>query len=159
MSIAKPIYCWSLVFIYTHTYMIDHYNHTVRFIDLVSHTTYIVCINFIHKWRLLQFIVAAERQIFQKPFMVVFLLSEFLPEICWEEIAKKILFVICFDSVAWATNPGFTSNKPTHYLLNCGKFIYICILRILTKVSLKSFLIALICRAFYFIIFCYSSAH
>ena len=35
---------------------------------------------------------------FEKLFMVIFyLLSEFLPEICWEEIAEEILFVCCFD--------------------------------------------------------------
>ena len=35
---------------------------------------------------------------FEKLFMAVFnLLSEFLPEICWEEIAEEILFVFCFD--------------------------------------------------------------
>ena len=32
-----------------------YYNPSVRIIDLVSHTTYIVCVNFIHKWRDLQF--------------------------------------------------------------------------------------------------------
>ena len=38
-----------------HTYIIGHYNPSVRIIDLVSHTTYVVCVNFIHKWRDLQF--------------------------------------------------------------------------------------------------------
>ena len=28
-------------------YIIGHYNPSVRIIDLVSHTTYIVCVNFI----------------------------------------------------------------------------------------------------------------
>ena len=41
---------------YIHTYIHNwHYNPSVRIIDLVSHTTYIVCVNFIHKWRDLQF--------------------------------------------------------------------------------------------------------
>ena len=34
-----------------HTYIIGHYNHSVSIIDQVSHTTYVVCINFIHKWQ------------------------------------------------------------------------------------------------------------
>ena len=34
-----------------HTYIIGHYNPSVRIIDLVSHITYVVCVNFIHKWR------------------------------------------------------------------------------------------------------------
>ena len=29
-----------------HTYIIGHYNSSVRIIDLVSHTTYVVCVNF-----------------------------------------------------------------------------------------------------------------
>ena len=31
-----------------HTYIIGHYNPSVRIIDLVSHTTYVVSVNFIH---------------------------------------------------------------------------------------------------------------
>ena len=49
---------------YIHTYIIDHYNPSVRIIDLVSHTNYVVCVNFIYKWRDLQFKVDSERQIF-----------------------------------------------------------------------------------------------
>ena len=33
------------------TFIIGHYNPSVRIIYLVSHTTYIVYVNFIHKWR------------------------------------------------------------------------------------------------------------
>ena len=38
-----------------HTHIICHYNPSVRIIELVSHTTYVVCVNFTHKWRNLQF--------------------------------------------------------------------------------------------------------
>ena len=66
-----------------HTYIIGHYNPSVRIIDLVSHTTYGVCVNFIHKLRDLQFKVDSERQMFLRNFSWQFyLLSEFLPEIC-----------------------------------------------------------------------------
>ena len=34
-----------------HTCIIGHYNPSVMIIDLVPHTTYVVCVNFIHKWR------------------------------------------------------------------------------------------------------------
>ena len=55
---------WPLYMLtYIHTYIIDHYNPSVRIIDLVSHTTYVVCVNFIHKWRDLQFKDDSERQI------------------------------------------------------------------------------------------------
>ena len=38
-------------FKHLHTYIIGHYNTSVGIIDLVSHTTYVVCFNFRHKWR------------------------------------------------------------------------------------------------------------
>ena len=42
-----------------------------------------VCVNFIHKWRDLQFKLDSERQISLRNFSWQFyLLSEFLPEIC-----------------------------------------------------------------------------
>ena len=42
---------------------------------LASHTTYIVCVNFIHEWRLLQFNVDSERQISEKLFHGRFIYS------------------------------------------------------------------------------------
>ena len=53
---------------YIHTYIIGHYNPSVRITGLVSHTTYVVCVNFIHKWRDLQFKVDSERHIFLRNF-------------------------------------------------------------------------------------------
>ena len=116
----KPILI--LADMYIHTYIIGHHNPSVRIIDLVSHTTYVVCVNFIHKWRNLQFKVDSERQVF---FWETFhgnfyLLSELLPEICWEEIVEEIFFVF---RLAWDSNPGFLYNKPTHYLLDYGDFM------------------------------------
>ena len=56
-----------------------YYSPSVRIIDLVSHTTYVVCVNFINKWRDLQFKVDSERQIFWETFHGNFyLFSEFL---------------------------------------------------------------------------------
>ena len=52
------------------TYIIGHYNPSVRIIDLVSHTTYIVCINFIHN------ISTANDRFFKKLFMAVSVYSE-----------------------------------------------------------------------------------
>ena len=59
-----------------HTYIIGHYNPSVRIIDLVSHTTYVVCVNFIYKWRDLQFKVDFERQIFLRNFSWQFLFTQ-----------------------------------------------------------------------------------
>ena len=39
--------------------------------DLASHTTYVVCVNFIHKWRNLQFKLDSERQICEKLLMAI----------------------------------------------------------------------------------------
>ena len=50
------------------------------------------------------------------------LLSEFVTEICWEEVAEEILFIIHFWWLTRDTNPGFSSNKPTHYILDHGDF-------------------------------------
>ena len=44
-----------------HTYIIVHYNPSVRIIDPVFHTTYVKCVIYIHKWRDLQFKVDSER--------------------------------------------------------------------------------------------------
>ena len=41
-------------------------------------------------------------------------LSEFLQEICWEDIAEEILFCILFWCLAWDSNRGFTLNKLTY---------------------------------------------
>ena len=137
---------------YIYTYITGHYNPSVRIIDLVSHTTYVVCANFIHKWQDLQFKVDFERQIFWETFRGNFiLLSEFMPKICWEEIAEELLFVFCFD--IWpGSNPGFSSNKSTYYLLYHGDFTYITYInghntrfvRITTKVLILLMLCMLI---------------
>ena len=52
-----------------------HYNPSVRIIALVSHITYVVCVNFIHKWRNLQFKVDPERQIFLRKISWQFLFT------------------------------------------------------------------------------------
>ena len=38
-------------FVRNNTYILGYYNPSVRIIYLVSHTTYVVFVNFIHKWR------------------------------------------------------------------------------------------------------------
>ena len=57
--------------LHTYTYIIGHYNPSVSIIDLASHTTYVVCVSFIHKWWDLQFKVDSKRQIFKKLFMAI----------------------------------------------------------------------------------------
>ena len=50
----------------------------------------------------------------------LFLHSEFLSEICREEITKEIFFHIFVSMSDRGLNSGLTSNKPTHYLLDYG---------------------------------------
>ena len=51
-----------------------------------------------------------------------YLFSEFLPEICWEDIAEKNTFCILFWCPAKESNPGFMRKMPTHHLLDHGDF-------------------------------------
>ena len=53
------------------TYIIGNHNFLVRIIDIVAHTTYVVCVTFTHKWQDLQFKVDSERLIFEKLFMAI----------------------------------------------------------------------------------------
>ena len=104
---------------FSYTYV---HNGSVKIIYLLSHTTYVVSVNFIHKRRDQQFKVDSERHIFEKLFMeILFTLRVF---------GKNLLrgnhgintFHILFWCLAWGSNIGFTSNKPTHYLLDYGDF-------------------------------------
>ena len=100
--------------IYIHTYIIGHYNRSVRIIDLVSHTTYVVCVNFIHKWRDSLKSTPNDR-FFWETFNGNFcLLSEFCQKSAERKSPKKT-FRISFWCLAWDSNPGIASNKPTHY--------------------------------------------
>ena len=112
---------------YIHTYIIVHYNPSVRIIDQVSHTTYVVCVNFRHKWRDLQFKVDSELQIFffEKLFMaILFTLRVFARNLLGGN-RRRNTFRILFWCLAWGSNPGFSSNMPTHYLLVVLHYIYI----------------------------------
>ena len=55
------------------------------------------------------------------------LLPELLPKIRWEEIAEEISFFSW--CLTWDTNPGFTYNKTTYYLLDYGDFSITAIAR------------------------------
>ena len=92
-----------------HIYIIGHYNSSVGIIDLISHTTYVVCVNFIHKWRDVQFKVDCERQIFWETFHDRVFARNLL-----RGNRRGNTFRISFWCLAWNSNPGFSSNKPTH---------------------------------------------
>ena len=76
---------------YIHICIIGHYNPSVRIIDLVSHTNYVVCVNFIHKWRELQFKVDS----FHGRFL--FTLRVFVRNLMRGNCRRNTFFVFCFD--------------------------------------------------------------
>ena len=80
---------------YIYTRIIGHYNPLVMIINLASHTTYVVCSNFIHKQRDLQFRVDSERQIFCETFHGNFIYSQ---NFCQKSAERKIgeeIFFFC----------------------------------------------------------------
>ena len=85
--------------------------------DLVSDTIYVVSVSFLYEWRDLKSI---PNNRFLRNFSMAILFSLtvfffFLPDFYLEEDAKEIIFFIfCFWCLNWDTNPGFTTNKPTH---------------------------------------------
>ena len=82
---------------YIHTYKFGHYNPTVRIINLVFYTAYVVCVNFIHKWRDLQFKVDSERPIFWETFHGDFLF--YFQSFCQKSAERKMNFIwkdVCF---------------------------------------------------------------
>ena len=73
---------------------------------------YFVCVNFIHKWRNLEFKVDSEQQIFEKLFMVILFIYR-----------RRNIFIFSSSCLTVGLNLGLTSNKPTHYLLDYGDFL------------------------------------
>ena len=114
-TIEKPT--WHKCISYVRN-VIGHYNPSIRIIDLASQTTYVVCVNFIHKWRDLQFNVDSEQQIFLRNFSWQFLFTfrVFARNLLRWHSLKEYFFIFYFDGL----EPGFTSNKPTHYPLDYG---------------------------------------
>ena len=82
-------------------------------------------VHFIRQWQDLQFNVDSERLIFFEKlfhgrlFALRVSARNLLRENRWRNI---FFFHISFWCLTWDTNPGFTSNKPTHYLLDYGDF-------------------------------------
>ena len=60
---------------------------------LASHTIHVGCVHFIRKWQ--------DQHLLRKT--EVYLPSESLPEICWEENAEEMFFFFIFSFDAWPT--------------------------------------------------------
>ena len=80
-----------------------------------------MCVNFINVWRDLQFKLNSEQKIFERLFItILFTLRVFARNLLIENCRRNIVFICSFRGLSWDTNPPFTSNKPTNYLLNYG---------------------------------------
>ena len=60
-----------------HTYIIGHYNPSVRIIDLVTHTTYVVCVLILYTSDGIYSLNSTPNgRFFEKPFMAIFIYSQ-----------------------------------------------------------------------------------
>ena len=80
-------------------------------------------IYFIYTWRDLRFKVDSERQIFLRIFSWQFSYSQSFARNLLRENHRRNTCRSSFWCLAQDTNPGFSSNKPTHSLLEHGDFI------------------------------------
>ena len=82
--------------------IIGHYNLSVRVIDLASQTTYVVCVNFIHKWRGPYSLKSTPTdRFFWDAFHGNFIYSQ--------SFCQKSAFRILFCCMTWGSNPDFTT--------------------------------------------------
>ena len=111
---------------YIHTYIIGHYNLTFsQDYGLACHTTHVGYVNFIREWRNLQFNMNCEDRFLKNFFMAgLFTVYSFCQKSAKRKSLKKYFFQISVLCLTWNTNPEFTSNKPTHYLLDYGGFMH-----------------------------------
>ena len=98
---------------------------SVRIIALVSHTTYAMCVNFIHKWQDLKIKVDSEWQIFRETFHkwagVWNLASQYLLDYnyCSARYYVLKLFFFLVRGVGNSFDAGWNNANSVHMLL-CG---------------------------------------
>ena len=64
---------------------------------------------------------------FEKLFMAIFIDSQSFCQKSAERKSPKKYFSYLIWCLAWESNPGFSSNKSTHYLLDHGDFKCLCV--------------------------------
>ena len=99
---------------YIHKWPLQSFSH---YYDLASHTTHVVCVNFIREWLDLQFNVDSGRQIFEKLSHGRFIYFQSFSQ---KSAERKSYFI--FDDWFGIRTQAFASNKPTHYILDHGDF-------------------------------------
>ena len=102
-----------------YAYKIGHCKPLVRIIDLVSHTIYIVCINFIYKWRDLQYKVDSEL------FMPVLITLKVFARNLLGAIAEENFFLYFVLLSGLGLYVEHLSNKP-HTTSNRERHVWEC---------------------------------
>ena len=93
-------------------------------INYLSNRTWAKCYHSRNK-HLLDSIIDSERQIFEKLFMASFFTLRVFARNLLSGNRRRNSFCILFWCLAWGSNPGFSYNKSTLYLLDHGDFISI----------------------------------
>ena len=110
-------FCPPLRHTYIHNWLLQPFSQAY---GLASHTTHVVCVNFICEWRDLQFNVDSERQILRNFFMAgLFTFRVFARNL---KSPKKYFSYFIFDDWTGIRTQVFAFNKPTHYILDHGGF-------------------------------------
>ena len=95
--------------IYIHTYIFGHYNPSVRIIDLVSHTTYVVCVNFLYiSGGTYSLKSTPNETFFEKLFMAILFTLRVFVRNHLRGYRRRILFVFRFD--VWPGTSGQTTS-------------------------------------------------
>ena len=97
--------------------------------NLASRSTYFVYVNFIHEWQGIYSLKTSLNDRFLDELLIcnfIYLLLAFVPEICWDEVAKEILFYVEY---IW---PGVwtvvsISQHPAQYLDLISEFLYVTV--------------------------------
>ena len=113
ISVCKELLQESALFD-SHTYIIGHYNPSVRIIGLVSHTTQVVRVNFIHKQRDLYFKVESEQQISIETFNDNFIYSQSSCQESAERKPPKKYFLYLVSISGLGLEPCLQSSKLSH---------------------------------------------
>ena len=102
-------------------FLLDNILHTFsQDYNLASHTSYVACFNFIHKWRDLQSEVDSERQIFEKLFVAILftlMVFSFLPKKCAFYFKKCALYFKKCNSCLFLKNVS-PSKRVICFILN-----------------------------------------
>ena len=77
--------------------------------DLASHSTYVVCVNFIHEFK-----VDSERQIFEKLFMAILIILRVFASNLLKGRCRRYIFIFSFWCLTFGLNSVLKPNKPTH---------------------------------------------